>query len=124
MSVILKFEDQKFVRHMHRILAGRLSLAGDILVDQLQLDLSVPYPENPASLPGEFPRKRTGHLRGSVIATVDSSLPAVTIGPTAEYAEELVESGRLMTQESLDSIRDELVYAILGGGTDGGSVPF
>jgi hypothetical protein len=63
-------------------IAVDLAVEGEVIVEDLHLSLSVPYP--PPSAPGAFPHLRTGDLRASYDSQVDGT--TLEIGSTQKYA--------------------------------------
>lgn len=108
-------------------LAGRKRQIERNLVDAAKLIeaeakrlLDVPYPR--ASTPGESPRRRTGHLRGSQYARADLRTQTIEIGNTAPYAQSLIERGRLWNRTAMNNVRAKVDDILLRRGMPWGGL--
>jgi hypothetical protein len=69
---------------IRREIANRLDDAGKVALRQLRKNLSTPFP--PASMPGEFPHRRTGELQRRTRYTVNRSKLTLSLYADAKHA--------------------------------------
>jgi len=67
----------------------------------------------PASVAGEYPKRDTGELIESI--TIIRRELSASVGPTAEHAKHLAESGRKMAKDVFEENRDEYERILRGG---------
>ncbi len=71
---------------------NKLVRGGIVLRNCHKQDLEVRYP--PASVPGEFPHRRTGRLLGGVLLQAEPQASTVRVSSTTPYNLPLMRSGR------------------------------
>jgi len=104
----------QFTKSVNQDVARRMFDCMLLAQQQLMDDLGTPYP--PASVPGQYPRKRTGNLQRSVIiwpATVRGVLNtrprriALWYDPRAWYGYLLIQRGRRGPDDTLRKMRSQ-----------------
>lgn len=86
------FDSDGVANHFRARSFNRLVRAGILLRQLHRTDLNIHYP--PASVPGQFPRRRTGRLLGGVLVRVNSTAGEVEVASTTPYTLPLTRSGR------------------------------
>lgn len=105
------FVRKKLTAKYQKAVDQRLRAGANVLKKQIKANLSVPYP--PASVPGEFPRRRTGRLRREINSSTANGR-AVVYSPT-EYAKYLEPSRSFMVRTAIES--RELIAEAMRRGT-------
>jgi hypothetical protein len=100
-------------KRMRLAAASTIKRAANILVEAHQKDLNRRYP--PASKVREFPAKRTGRLRQSVVTApltvteiASKQYALVFYDMTAPYIRKLLRSGRFGLRMTLERVRPKL----------------
>lgn len=97
------------------VMVNRCTQAGLVLRNTYRQLLNVPYP--PASVPGEYPRRRTGKLRDGVLLEVHG-VPGkdvfATVTSTVPYTMPLINRRRLHLMHAMQSCQMQIERIMRG----------
>lgn len=111
-----KWNVREFRSETERELKNRCTMAGLALRNKHRKNLNVPYPR--ASVPGEYPRRRTGRLRDGVLFELkvrDRETITVSVRETTYYWVFLYASGRLTLWHTMLAMKVQLKKIMLSG---------
>jgi len=108
--MVVIFYEPQVASHFRSELMKKMTLGGLLLRNEHRLDLNIPYP--PASVPGQWPHRRTGRLRDGVLLEVDQTVGEVRVRSTTPYTLPLMRSGRRTLWHTLRRIQQQLMSTI------------